>query len=62
MSALKRKRGGKGAEAKSKKRVKFAENGGSETNITKDQEQKNEVNIPAPLSMVRYNCQLDINT
>ncbi|XP_076139873.1 ribosome biogenesis protein BRX1 homolog [Alosa pseudoharengus] len=54
MSALKRKRGGKGGGAKNTKKVKFAENGESKTNVTTDQEQNNEINIPAPVSMGKW--------
>ncbi|KAL2099627.1 hypothetical protein ACEWY4_004021 [Coilia grayii] len=54
MSALKRKRGGKGPGAKTKKKVKFEENGESERNDNVNQGQTNEIHIPAPVSAGKW--------
>uniref|UniRef100_A0A3Q3MSF1 Ribosome biogenesis protein BRX1 homolog n=1 Tax=Labrus bergylta TaxID=56723 RepID=A0A3Q3MSF1_9LABR len=52
MSAFKRKRGGKSNDKKAKK-VKFVA-GGEETREQAEQEKKNEVTIPPPVSMGRW--------
>lgn len=51
MSALKRKRGGKGPNGKKSKKVKLAENG-SQPPSEREQEQSKEITVPAPVSMV----------
>ncbi|KAM4634281.1 ribosome biogenesis protein BRX1 homolog [Polymixia lowei] len=53
MSPLKRKRGGKGPGNKTAKKVKFTENGGNPPSKT-EQEQNNEISVPAPVSMGKW--------
>ncbi|XP_030624822.1 ribosome biogenesis protein BRX1 homolog [Chanos chanos] len=54
MSALKRKRGGKGPGAKKAKKVKFVENGESQQDTATEQEQSNVISVPAPVSMGKW--------
>ncbi|XP_053726951.1 ribosome biogenesis protein BRX1 homolog [Synchiropus splendidus] len=53
MSTLKRKRGGKHAVVKNAKKVKFAD-GSDKTPIDTELEIKNEVTVPAPVSMGKW--------
>lgn len=53
MAASKRKRGGDGTAYKKGKKGKFVEDKG-ETPFETEQETKNEVTVPAPVSMVSY--------
>ena len=52
MSAFKRKRGGRGPVNKKAKKVKIVVDEGEATRET-EEEKKNEVTIPAPVSSVR---------
>uniref|UniRef100_A0AAY4DIF2 Ribosome biogenesis protein BRX1 homolog n=1 Tax=Denticeps clupeoides TaxID=299321 RepID=A0AAY4DIF2_9TELE len=54
MSALKRKRGGRGPGAKNTKRVKFVENGNQEPSTLTSQQPSNEFSIPAPVSQGKW--------